>query len=196
MLSIAGYWIERDEKGKKSRTNSRPSKRPETTSISYWTILAQARISRSSEVSFAQARDQKSEVYLGGFQQLWGLLLAICTEIEAWEERKSTKVNQKSRGNDSRGKATKDQLQFNPEIEKSAKSNRKKAKAKKKQGISPRRGGASCKTTILADSRPGENPSLKRGYQARKSRPSEKYLSILEEPRPGETFSLKRDIFA
>ncbi|KAF1878771.1 hypothetical protein Lal_00047443 [Lupinus albus] len=33
-----------------------------------------------------------------------------------------------------RGKATEDQLQFNPEIEKSAKSNWKKAKAKKKQG--------------------------------------------------------------
>ncbi|KAF1876969.1 hypothetical protein Lal_00012443, partial [Lupinus albus] len=33
-----------------------------------------------------------------------------------------------------RGKATEDQLQFNPEIEKSAKSNRKKEKAKKKQG--------------------------------------------------------------
>ncbi|KAF1854526.1 hypothetical protein Lal_00029624 [Lupinus albus] len=34
-----------------------------------------------------------------------------------------------------RGKASEDQLQFNPEIEKSAKSNRKKAKAKKKQGV-------------------------------------------------------------
>ncbi|KAF1894543.1 hypothetical protein Lal_00027808 [Lupinus albus] len=32
-----------------------------------------------------------------------------------------------------RGKATEDQLQFNPEIERSAKSNRKKSKAKKKQ---------------------------------------------------------------
>ncbi|KAF1858624.1 hypothetical protein Lal_00044657 [Lupinus albus] len=37
-----------------------------------------------------------------------------------------------------RGKTTEDQLQFNPEIEKSAKSNRKKAKAKKKQDIDSR----------------------------------------------------------
>ncbi|KAE9588642.1 hypothetical protein Lalb_Chr22g0357501 [Lupinus albus] len=32
--------------------------------------LAQASSSRLSEVSLAQGRDQKSEVYLGGFQQL------------------------------------------------------------------------------------------------------------------------------
>ncbi|KAF1866279.1 hypothetical protein Lal_00024283 [Lupinus albus] len=43
-----------------------------------------------------------------------------------------------------RGKATEDQLQFNPEIEKSAKSNRKKAKAKKKQGAQ----SSSQQTTI------------------------------------------------
>ncbi|KAF1868361.1 hypothetical protein Lal_00008168 [Lupinus albus] len=36
-----------------------------------------------------------------------------------------------------RGNTTEDQLQFNPEIEKSAKSNRKKAKAKKKHGAQP-----------------------------------------------------------
>ncbi|CAL0314188.1 unnamed protein product [Lupinus luteus] len=35
------------------------------------------------------------------------------------------------------GKSTDEQLQYNPEIEKSAKSNRKKAKEKKQQGLDP-----------------------------------------------------------
>ncbi|KAF1872264.1 hypothetical protein Lal_00028171 [Lupinus albus] len=123
-----------------------------------------------------------------------------------------------------RGKATEDQLQFIPEIEKSAKSNRKKAKAKKKQGVqlesqpsnlaqarqprpseytSPRRGGASCKTTILADSRPGENPPLRyqRGNLAQsrstwaywKNLAQARYFRLSENSRPSEKFSPRRE---
>ncbi|KAF1872238.1 hypothetical protein Lal_00038024 [Lupinus albus] len=48
--------------------------------------------------------------------------------------------------------------------------------------FSPRRGETSFKATILADFRPGENPSLKRGYQ----------VKILWVCRSGEIFLLKR----
>ncbi|KAF1870851.1 hypothetical protein Lal_00030161, partial [Lupinus albus] len=133
--------------------------------------------------SLAQARDQKSEVHIGGFQQFWGNQdksnLLLENDIPVFTVFSFMLL---------RGKATEDQLQFNPEIEKSAKSNRKKAKVKKKQGENtlPRRGGASLKSTILADSRPGENPSLKRGYQ----------VKIFWDSRRGEKISPRRDIFA
>ncbi|XP_019416042.1 PREDICTED: uncharacterized protein LOC109327378 [Lupinus angustifolius] len=53
-----------------------------------------------------------------------------------------------------RGKATDKQLEYNPEIEKSAKSNRKKAKAKKKnQGITE----AQCSSEQSEDSEPKSN---------------------------------------
>ncbi|KAF1869379.1 hypothetical protein Lal_00018475 [Lupinus albus] len=96
--------------------NSRPSERLVNTSLSYCRILAQARISRPSE------RPETTGL------SYWTIL------AQARISRPSEYLSPKRETKSLKGKATEDQLQFNPEIEKSAKSNRKKAKAKKKQG--------------------------------------------------------------
>ncbi|KAF1854651.1 hypothetical protein Lal_00033946 [Lupinus albus] len=85
------YWIERDEKGKKSRTAriSRPSERDQRPQA-----LATGQFSLRREYLAPASSSRPSEV--------WGKLFAIYTETKACEERKRTKVNQKSRGNDSR----------------------------------------------------------------------------------------------
>ncbi|KAF1895915.1 hypothetical protein Lal_00033979 [Lupinus albus] len=85
-----------------------------------------------------------------------------------------------------RGKASEDQLQFNPEIEKSAKSNRKKAKAKKKQGVQlesqPREYLAQARDQRPQALATGQF-SLRREYlaQASSSRPSELIRQITKE---------------
>ncbi|KAF1860334.1 hypothetical protein Lal_00037673 [Lupinus albus] len=187
MLSIPGYWIERDEKGKKLRTmrdtsdhkpqllkNSRPS---ENLSLKRETSDHKPHLLKNSRPgedlspkrgSLAQARDQKSEVHLGGFQQLWG------------DQYKSNLLLE----NDI--PTTEDQLQFNPEIEKSAKSNKKKAKAKRKQGAQP----------DSLTSRPGENPSLKRGYQVKifwVFRLGEIFFAQARVSHPSDKFSPRRE---
>ncbi|KAF1861444.1 hypothetical protein Lal_00025764 [Lupinus albus] len=63
----------------------------------------------------------------------------------------------------------------------------------------PKRGGASFKATILVDSRPGENPSLKRGYRVKifwVCRLGEKILPRRYMSEHTERFSPRRDIFA